>query len=46
MMPVVWSLSPGSRLRSITHTRMPRCAAASAQAAPAKLAPAMMRSKS
>ena len=45
MIPVVRSLSPGSRLRSSTQTRNPRCAAASAQAAPAKLAPTTTTSK-
>src|SRR5688572_21037083 len=44
MMPVVRNVSPGSRLRSSTHTRSPDCAAAIAHAAPAKLAPTMMRS--
>src|SRR5215510_7153912 len=43
-MPVVRGEAPGSRLRSTTRTRRPRAAAACAQASPAKLAPAMMRS--
>src|SRR5690606_23549134 len=39
MMPVVCRRMPGSRLRSSTHTRSPARRAASAQTAPAKLAP-------
>jgi len=46
MMPVVCRRMPGSCLRSSTQTRRPASRAASAHAAPAKLAPTTTTSKS